>query len=417
LGLALLVSPLFALASAPDETIEWNPAWFPLAEGDIWVYRQTMLRDGQETQKLRLKTARVERGRVFRLVDVDGDDYLFSSDAQGLLLHGEVKSEAEAVAFDPPLAYVTPDLLRLRMARSTHQAEGRSLQASAQIAGVQPVDATAVGKAQPALVTRFEYQTSGNRTFSIENHFVRGVGAVRRTFKLATDAGRVLFESRHELLAARVGGAVCPPGGENAFAALLFRHAFEHREVFGPSFPGFSCRVRVFEGDSVQAEAALEVGADGRIAALQGKNLPRGAEEVIRSIVRHRRGASFEERNRSVVFRLSPAPSGRVGVAVEGDSMGSRYEVSDGVIRQVTRLDEGQRRFRIDVHDVQWTPRGHYLATRFDVTLLENDGTVSEKQGVVDVYEPLGEDWIPRRRTIRKGEIVQTFEFTDVRRK
>lgn len=405
---------LLAVGLLSQET-SWDPEWFPLAEGNLWIYRQTMIRDGKETSQVRLKTARRHAEGVFRLDDPDGDDYLFSSDARGLLLHGEIKPEGDKVEFQPPLAYVTPELLRRGEEASAHKAEGRTIEASARVLGPRTVDAEAVGKGRSSLATRFEYKT-GNRIFTIENDFVRRVGPARRQFRLTRQDGAVLFESRHELLAARVGGVVF--GGEDRLAALAFEHATAHREVFGPAFPGFVRRVRVTEGDTLVADVRLEVGPDGRVASLAPLeprgNMPRWAEHEIRSIVSHRRGRAASERVDVRALKYAPAPGPRVGVVVEGDSMGSRYEVAEGILRTVSRLDEGRRRFRIDVHEVRWTPKGRYLPEYFEVSFLGPEGTVREKREVRDVYAPLGEDWIPARRTVKTEGRVRTYEFLEL---
>jgi hypothetical protein len=407
------LSLLLGLAFASQET-SWDPEWFPLAEGNLWVYRQTTVQDGKETSQVRLKTARRHANGVFRLDDPDGDDYLFSSDGRGLLLHGEVKPDGAAVAFEPPLGYVTPELLRRGEAVSAHKADDRTIHASAQLLGPRIVDAEAVGQGRPSLATRFEYKT-GSRTFAIENDFVRGVGAVRRRFRLTREDGGVVFESRHELLAARVGGVV--HGGEDRLATLAFEHASAHREVFGPTFPGFVRRVRVTEGKDVVADVRLEVGCDGRILALtplgnEGR-IPRWAEHEIRSIVGHRRGHSSSGREERPTLKYAAAEGPRVGVLVEGDAMGSKYEVGEGVLWMVSRLEGDRQRFRIDVHEVQWTPRGRYLPKRYEVSYQDKDGSPREKREVWDLYVPLGEDWIPERRTVKTGDRVRTFEFLE----
>ncbi|MFN3485841.1 MAG: DUF3386 family protein, partial [Planctomycetota bacterium] len=145
-----------------------------------------------------------------------------------------------------------------------------------------------------------------------------------------------------------------------------------------------------------------------------GGSMPRWAEHEIRSIVSHRRGRARSEREDVRALKYAPAPGPRVGVVVEGDSMGSRYEVAEGILRTVSRLDEGRRRFRIDVHEVRWTPKGRYLPESYEVSFLGPEGTVREKREVRDVYAPLGEDWIPARRTVKMEGRVRTYEFLEL---
>jgi len=416
--LTLLALTLSGCSSSPTPLrVSWAADYFPLADGNVWVYQETLRRGGVEKEQLRVKTALRHREEVFALQDPDSDDYLFASTAEGLFLHGELKPSGKEVAFQPPLEYASPRLFDSGEWRATHEGEGRTIESTARLLGVRKVRVPALAGEQDGVATAFEYVTPDRKRFAVENVFIRGVGPVERSFRLSGEDGKEIFATRHVLIAARVAGRAHPDSA--GLAKLAFRHAFEHRETWSSDFRGFRARVTLAIGGAKIGDFSLHVDGTARILELV---IPPEATEhgawvrrTLESMLDHRRRRDFDAQHGRDVFALEPAEGAALGVGIRGDSMGSRYEVLGGVVRSVSRLDERGRRFRIDVRDVTWTPRSRYLATRFEVRFFDESLHVRERLELADEFTQVEEHFLPSRRTVTSGSEVRELRFEEIR--
>jgi len=399
----------------------WDASYFPLATGNLWIYQEAIRRGGQETEKLRLKEAIPHRDGIWALHDVDGDDYLFSSTADALRLHGEVKPGGTEVVFEPPLEYVNANLLREGREARVHQADSRTLRTRAEIVGLRRTRVPAVPGEVECLVTRFEYVTSDDKRFSIENWFVRGIGPIVRAFSLQDSTGREVLSTRLTLVAARVDGMIFPSDDPSVLAKNGFQHAFDHRDVWDASFPGFTAKVRLKVDGRNAGEYRLDVGRGGLghelVPVGQDSEDAAWLQRTVESMLDHRRARKFDEQHRGAAFKLADAPSAVIGIDLEGDAMGSRYEVRGGVVQTVSRLDEGRRRFKIVVKNVRWSTSGRYLPTRFDVMLYDGGMNVRETREVTDEFLDIDGYRIPSHRHVRTGGKVFELWIEDIRLK
>jgi hypothetical protein len=420
IAIAALIAWALGCGTTPSgtEPVTWDPAFFPLEEGSIWVYEETVRRGPRVEQQLRVKTAILHRDGVYALQDAEGDDYLFSSTPQGLCLHGELKPSGKEVSFQPPLEYVSQELLREKERSASHRADGRTIQARAWLVGMRRVTSPATGKVD-ALVTGYEYRTEDGKRFAIENSFVRGLGPALRSFRLETKEGQVLFSTELKLVAAFVQGRAYPKDSPDRLAELTFRDAYQHRDVWDDAFPGFTATLVYYVGSRKVGDFPLKVGKSGASVSIEG--LKEEDEDSLwlmrtaKSMAEHRRGKSFEERHANVRFKLLESKGAILAIELVGDAMGSRYEVSGGAVRSVSRLDERGRRFRVETKAVTWTSVATYLPTAFRITYFDAELRPTEEVDVKDEFTEVDSYRIPSRREVRSGDVVREVRIENIR--
>ncbi len=397
--LASLAAPV-ALAS------DWSPERFPLEEGDAWVYRyETAFGSGPVQSGLRVKTIRAPEAGAFGegvrlLIDAKGDTYAFRSDAAGLFVHGEIKPDGKVVRFDPPMAYVTAGMVTGESVESLHRTAEGEVTGRAELLGARDVE-TPAGRFEGCLASRFTYWREG-RAFSIENDLAAGLGPVRRTFRLLDADGSETLTVRIALVAARVGGRATP--SEDTFARSIFQSAFESRYTWGSEFPGFSA-VAVVDGErfpfTVESDGSFEVG--GTEGARQGK-----VAVFVDQLTDHRIARGFETAHAGHTFRVEGFEAGTWRIALDGDSMGSRYAVRDDRVVQVHR-DQGGFQFSIHL-DEAVDAGGKYLARSFRIL---PGGDPRRADSVTDEFVDVQGFLLPSRRTVRTPDGESTFEIVE----
>lgn len=402
-----------------EPSLAWDSSFFPLVEGNVWVYRQTSRREEKESEAIRVKTAFPHRDGLWLLQDPDGDPCLLSSDPDGLRVHGEIKPDGKELAFRPPFAYVTRELLTKGQIEEVHLAEDRTINSKSRLLGERDIDLPVLGGKARALVTEFEYQGPDGQKSSVTHHFVRGVGTALRTIHLESKEGHHLLQSDDVLLAARVGGRVFPENDPSLLAKLAYRHAINHREGWGPGFPGFSARVTLIVDQAPIGTYRVNVEAKGEATRITSEKEASADHDswtrrTIRSMIGHRRGGSSESQDATTEFKLVPSRPGALGIEIVGDEMSSRFEALAGAIRLLSRMDEGGRRFQVDVKDVLWTPRRRSLATRFVTTYYEKDQRPSLVEEVSDEYVEKGSYSLPSRRRVKTGDLVRELRFDEI---
>lgn len=91
------------------------------------------------------------------------------------------------------------------------------------------------------------------------------------------------------------------------------------------------------------------------------------------------------------------------------DTFGSSYRIKDGQIRQVIRNFK-EERLRLDITKLMETEPGRYLSAEFlSFTEDKSTGKVTKELKYVDEFMRVGEEWLPKKRTVTGADKGSRF--------
>lgn len=407
------------------ETLQYDPAWYPLGEGDVWVFQATRSFGADPMTNTRVKTV-TQSSRVpgtMEQLDPEADSYYFTSDADGWRMHGDFKmAEPEhGKVYSPPMAYLNAEVFSRGETSGVHrvtvngQDTGTELHSKATLIGWETISVPAFAEPVKSLKTSFQFELKGSHVFYIENWLVHGVGAVKRTMKVTGADGKERFTAEFELVAGRVGGRILPESNPDSLAVFLFRKAWENRERFPASFTGLSgaCDIEI-DGKSV-GSADVVVSATGRVSLTPTGNATSEdinvAMPVLAMQFSHRKARVFDEQHGSHKFSIGDFDAQGIPVEVAGDTMGSQYEVSNHHVRVVSRIG-GDTRFDVVVDELTWKRR-RYMPTKFHVVYRDASGKEAYRHHYTVEYQQVGTLWIPSLLTHHDGSKLLSIKLRD----
>ncbi len=197
-------------------------------------------------------------------------------------------------------------------------------------------------------------------------------------------------------------------------ARELFRTAFERRYTWDKNFPGYSADVEVVYGSGVY-KGKVSVGHNLNVEVNEVKNqdVKEGIYTQLLDLVTHRKRLPFEDSHGQDEFFLGEINNnGAVEIAVKGDMMNSRYQISGQEICQVSRV-MGNNKFVIDTFSSLDTGCG-YIATAYDATFYNTQ--TNEIEGVIkfeDSYGKFGDYYLMVKQVVQeyKDGASTTTEF------
>lgn len=204
-------------------------------------------------------------------------------------------------------------------------------------------------------------------------------------------------------------------------ALELFRSAYENRYTWDQNFPGFSADVQFTLGDQVHT-GKVTVTPDFKVEVtdLADETAREVLYNQIRDVVTHRKRNAFEQAHGKNSFSLgNTLANGAVEILVQGDAMGSNYQVRDREICQVSRV-MGRMAFTID-HKASFNTGEGYLSTRYDA-IFRNAASqdLMQEAQYEDTYEQVGDYYLMTHQVIRRqspneAPVTEEFSFSNVR--
>jgi uncharacterized protein YxjI len=203
-------------------------------------------------------------------------------------------------------------------------------------------------------------------------------------------------------------------------ARQIFQTAYESRYTWDENFPGYSANVQLVQGDEVYT-GKIRINSDlsAEVTGVADEQVEEGIYTQLRDIVTHRQRTSFDQSHSQHEFSLGQEkPNGAVEILVQGDSMGSKYQVRDNEICQVSRV-MGRMAFIIDTYESMDTGSGS-IATRYDAT-FRNTKTheVTSVLKFEDSYEKIGNYYVMIKQVVQEekdGDRTTTeFSYSDIK--
>lgn len=204
---------------------------------------------------------------------------------------------------------------------------------------------------------------------------------------------------------------------ESLDARALFRAAYENRYTWDDNFPGYSADVTYREGNQTYS-GKMRINPDFTfdVSDISDEDGKKAIHGQVWEIAVHRVRRAFEETHGKNTFTLGETDdTNAVEIFVSGKAMGDRYKVRNNEVSLVHRHIHGVV-VTINTYSSHDTGNG-YLSHRYDA--IYTDAKTGELKGAKsdfeDVYEKIGNYYILTSRTIRTGDSVSEFSFSNVR--
>ncbi|MDX2097890.1 MAG: DUF3386 domain-containing protein [Leptolyngbyaceae cyanobacterium bins.59] len=204
-------------------------------------------------------------------------------------------------------------------------------------------------------------------------------------------------------------------------AREIFKAAYENRYTWDDQFPGYAATVEFRQGDQAYT-GKIKVSPDFQIEVtdVEGEEVRTILQRQTQEVITHRRRTAFEKAHGKNSFSLGKTDAtGAVEILVQGDAMGSNYQVRDREISQVSRV-MNKMAFTIDHKGSLKTEQG-YISTHYDVVFrnAETQGLMSE-MSVENTYEKVGAYYLLTHQVVRHQEpetppVTDEFKFSQVR--
>ncbi len=198
-------------------------------------------------------------------------------------------------------------------------------------------------------------------------------------------------------------------------AQELFRDAFESRYTWDESFPGYSAKVQLKQGqEAYTGKIIIHRDLSVEVNGVSSKQVEEGIYIQLLDVITHRKATPFQESHGNHEFiKDSTDDTQLVSISVKGDSLNSRYQIRDREICQVTRV-KGSTAFVIDTHEHLDTGEG-YIASRYDATF--RDVKTNQVQSILkfeDTYEKVGKYYLMTKQVVQdwKDGKDTTTEFS-----
>jgi Protein of unknown function (DUF3386) len=199
----------------------------------------------------------------------------------------------------------------------------------------------------------------------------------------------------------------------------LFRSAYENRYTWDHNFPGYTADLQVTQGEEVYT-AKVKINADYsvEVSGIDDEKVKESINHQLRDIVTHRQRSSFEKTHGKNEFSLGKtADNGAVEILVNGNAMGSHYQVRENIVSHVSR-NMGKVRFVIDTQETLNTGSG-YVPTRYYVIFLDTQTEqVTKEQHNFDQFTPVGNYYIMSHKVIKSieggKETITEFNFSNI---
>jgi hypothetical protein len=192
---------------------------------------------------------------------------------------------------------------------------------------------------------------------------------------------------------------------DQSSARDLFQAAYENRYTWDSNFPGYAADVELKQGDEIYA-AKVRINQDLSVDVtdIDNEEVKESLYTQMRDVVTHRKRKSFEQAHGANTFSLGETDStGAVDILVQGDAMGSNYQVRDNQISRVSRV-MGRMAFVIH-HKASLDTGEGYISAKY-TAVFRNPQTdqVIRQMEFEDTYEKIGDYYVMTRQIVHSNE-------------
>jgi Protein of unknown function (DUF3386) len=203
-------------------------------------------------------------------------------------------------------------------------------------------------------------------------------------------------------------------------ATDLFRAAYENRYTWDKSFPGYTAKVTLTQGDEV-FHGQVEVKADlsATVSGIDNTDATDSIKGQLREVAIHRIRRTFEETHGKNTFEYGETlADGAIEILIGGKSSGDKYHLRNNEVVMVHRKIHG---IVVTIHTSSSHDTGAgYLSHRYDS--IYTDPQTGEAKGgktlFTDNYTKAGNYFLISERILESSEegqpAVTKFEFTDI---
>lgn len=200
----------------------------------------------------------------------------------------------------------------------------------------------------------------------------------------------------------------------------LFRAAYENRYTWDAGFPGYSADVELKQGGEVYTgKIRINQDLSVEVSGIENEQVQESLYTQLRDVVTHRKRNVFEKAHGANSFSLGETKNtGAVEILVQGDAMGSNYEVRNNQISLVSRV-MGRMAFVIH-HKASLDTGNGYVSTNY-TAVFRNPQTeqVIRQLEFEDTYEQVGDYYVMTRQVVHSNEQGQKttteIKFSNVR--
>lgn len=444
--LSFLLILLLAICSAsafaqPNNALD-VAAYFPIRQGDTWIY-DWQYRIGNAPAQT-VKRTRAFEGREFvnsgmadKLASENGDYALFQLNENGLFLLGAAEMQRDArFVFDPPIAVLTKAMKVGEWLRVTQLAEdGKTNRQFA--ARYEPLASmtTPMGKFDDCLKVTWTMDDEAQH-HETTYFLARGVGIVAyaleiklqqpRPFTMHVNAALTLAQLQGKTfgsaadIASFVNSKKTAP--ENSKARAQFRKAYENQYSWDKKFPGLEADFSFTRDGGAPVTGSFRVNRQLQLEVLCADATVKAAVHAeLSQFISYRQLKPFDEiygaEKAQIGFGESTDLTQEIIVSDE-ESAGSSFLLRDREITQISR-SYGRVRFMNQVKSLK-TEDGRFLANEAELRFFSNETGAAVGQTIYrDSYEKRGNYWLPVARvkteTAKGKSQVATLTLSNVR--
>ncbi len=207
---------------------------------------------------------------------------------------------------------------------------------------------------------------------------------------------------------------------ESMNARDLFRAAYENRYTWDANFPGYTADVELRQGDEVyRGKICLNRDFSVEVREIDNEEVQESLYTQLRDVATHRKRNAFEKAHGANTFSLGETKStGATEILVQGDAMGSNYEVRNNQISLVSRV-MGRMAFVIH-HKASLDTGAGYISSNY-TAVFRNPQTnqVIRQMEFEDTYEQVGDYYVMTDQVVHSREQGQTstteIKFSNVK--
>lgn len=200
-----------------------------------------------------------------------------------------------------------------------------------------------------------------------------------------------------------------------------FRSAYENRYTWDSTFPGYTTKLELKQGDEVfTADIKVDRDLSVEVSGIEDEKVSESVYNHMRDVITHRKRNTFENAHGKSTFTLGEEDAtGAVEILVKGDSMGSNYKIRGTEISQVSRV-MGPMAFVINTNQSLDTGEG-YISTGYNAIFRDSKtNDLKAKREFNESYTKLGKYYLPQHQVIEsidpnEDKIVTEFTFSETK--